>query len=540
MPNAEIKFRKESIEELQNKFDFLHTHMDALIRGLGDSTSYDTSVTTLFREFHSLKALVSYLKAEAMERTVHTFEEILSVLRYKQPPVAGELLDWLFLASDHILGWYEFIEKGNLAVEPLDAYLLNIIKTTTVTDVSGAELLKTDTVLVLSENKEFVDLCTENLRERTAAVHAAAALPIIQATLRANPIDIILCDSVFKGFEVMKLFLWIKREYPEIPVIVRRLSVLSDKKLDLMHKLDLTDYLQRDIDAEDLVLKMEVTAKSHNKAKGIKLLASPLLKKAVESLKPLPETIKKLQSFQGDPEVGIRDIIAVVSTDMALSSKLLKLVNSPGFGLHGNINSVQQAVSLLGKEKTIALSLQTFAQDSFEFDLSPYNMSSDTFFSVASKRMNLAVAWYSKVSLYETSLLSTAALIANIGQLLIVQEIKARGEATRFLKLTCDLSPAIAEIETLHTSAEDMTADILKQWGLDDKLVNLIRFANDLIHAPDEIKQLCIALYVILSTVPTQGTAAPAKKILDEMSDLLEEMNFDSALYRQAVAKVFA
>ena len=539
MSQDNLNFRKESIEEIQNRFDFLHEQIENLLNGLRDSTTYADSIAVLFREFHSLKALITYLKADAMERTVHTFEEVLSLLRYKKPPIAGELLDWLYLASDHIMGWHESIERGNFDVEPLDAYLLNVIKTTSISENTGSELLKKSRVLVITGSSEFGDFCTASLKGNVAKLAVAKSLPKIQKSLQENLPDIILCDSVIKEFEVIKLFLLLKRDYPHIPVIIRKLSILSGKKLEYMHKLGLTDFIPRDLASQDLVQKLEVTAKSHDSAKGIKLLTSPLLKEAIESLRPLPETVKEVQSFQNDPEKSIRELIQVVSKDAALSSKLLKLINSPNFGLHGNVSSIQQAVSLLGKEKTIALSLQTFAADSFEFDLSPYNMEIDTFFRVASLRMNLAVAWYSKVSLSQTSLLSTAALIANIGQLLIVHEITARGEKERFSSLSRGISPAVAEIETLHTTTTDMTADILKQWGLDDTLVNMIRFSTDLVHAPDEIKHLSIPLYVIQTTVPLLGIDRPDPKVLNEMSDLLEEMNFDSALYRQAVKKVF-
>lgn len=532
-----LKFYNESIEEMQNRFDFLAESMEKLLSDLTDPGKYGESVVTLFREFHSLKALAGYLQLKPMYRTLHTIEDILSVLRHKKPPISKELLDWMYLAADHIMGWQPQIEKGDLDVEPLDAYMLRIIKTTSTGNTTGSDALLKNSVLIVTDEPTVQKMIKKSLTKRCKKLLFSQEIKEAFNLVKEAAIDQIFCDSVMKGTEVMKLILKVKKEYPEIPIIIHKRSVLSDKKREFFQKLGINEFMDREFTPDELIQKMEIVAKSYNRDKGIKLLTCPLLKESVEALKPLPETIRKIQEFRLDPEKGIRDLTAVILKDAALSTKIIKLVNSPSFGLRGTVNSIQQAISLIGKEKTIALSLQTFANDSFESDLRAYDITIDDFHAVAAKRMSLAVAWYSKVSLYETSLLSTAALISNIGQLLIAQELKDRGIEGAFLEIVQKVSPEVAEIDILNTSTMDMTADILSQWGLDETLINTVRFSNDLVSAPDSVKHLSIPLYVINTTVPISNTKCdPA--VVDEMCDLLEEMNFDSRYYKEAVRKI--
>ena len=537
MSDETLQFKKESIGQLQDRFEFLHENMEKLLASLSNEAKYSDAVSVLFREFHTIKALVRYLEIDPMTRTIATVEDILAILRHKQPPVSKELLDWLYLINDHILEWNEKVEKGHFDVTPVDAYTLNLIRTISITDQNPVTLLKEIRLLVLSDAKETRTTIETALTGKVAAVLTAKDSDDALNVIKKESVDIIICDSVIKQCDVIKLILKIKKKYPYIPLMIHRLSVLSGKKMAYLQKLAVNDFIPRDFSDEELVQKLQKMAKSYAKNKGIKLLSSPLLKEKVEGLKPLPSTIKEIQGFKSDPESSLRDIGAVVMKDAALCSKILKLVNSATFGLSGQVSSIQQAISLLGKERTIALSLQTFAQDSFEFDLSPYQMSIDDFFSVANKRLNLAVAWYAKVSLSDTSLLSTAALIANIGQLLIVEEIKDRGLEEAFAKTVDQFSPRVAEIDFLNTTSEDMTADILGQWGVEEEMADLVRYSNDLLGAPDAIKHLAVVMYVINMTVPMDNRPCSAETVA-EMCDLLEEMNLDSKQYRNAVDKI--
>lgn len=536
---SELRFKKESIAQLQDLFEFLHDNMEKLLADLADGARCDEAVNTLFRQFHTIKALVRYLGIEPMIRTVTAMEDVLSILRYKKGPVSKELLDWMYLMSDHILEWNDAVEKGHFDVDPVDAYTLNLIRTISIADENPAELLKEMHIAVLSDAEACRDKMGSLITERVGKVTLLKKAGELPKLLDKEGVELILCDSVLGEVDIVKLILKIQKTHPHIPCIIHRLAILTPKKLEYLEKLGVTDFIPKDFTPEELLAKLQKVARSNAKNRGIRLRTCPLLKERVEALQPLPGTIKELQAFGADPESSLRDIGAVVMQDAVLSAKILKLVNSATFGLSGKVSSIQQAISLLGKERTIALSLQTFAQDSFEFDLAPYCMSSDDFFSVANRRLNLAVAWYSKVSLSETTLLSTAALIANIGQLLVVEEIRERGMEQPFSDLVMQYSPRVAEIEFLNTTTEDMTADILNQWGVEDEMADLVRYSNDLLNAPDSVKHLAVAMYVINTTVPMNNLPVSAEKI-QEMCDLLLEMNFDAKPYQKAVEKVLA
>ena len=73
------------------------------------------------------------------------------------------------------------------------------------------------------------------------------------------------------------------------------------------------------------------------------------------SVPPQPQIMVDLQMEQVMPNPDLRAIAKLISQDPGLSGTLLKVVNSPFFGLANRIASIQQAVNLLGCNTVINL-----------------------------------------------------------------------------------------------------------------------------------------------------------------------------------------
>ncbi len=73
------------------------------------------------------------------------------------------------------------------------------------------------------------------------------------------------------------------------------------------------------------------------------------------SVPPQPQIMVDLQMEQVMPDPDLKAIAKLIGQDPGLSGALLKLVNSPFFGLANRIASIQQAVNLLGCNTVINL-----------------------------------------------------------------------------------------------------------------------------------------------------------------------------------------
>lgn len=66
------------------------------------------------------------------------------------------------------------------------------------------------------------------------------------------------------------------------------------------------------------------------------------------NLPPTPELIGKLNNAARDEASSFREISKIIMNDQILTSKILKVVNSPFYGLSGEITSLPHAISIMG------------------------------------------------------------------------------------------------------------------------------------------------------------------------------------------------
>ncbi len=68
----------------------------------------------------------------------------------------------------------------------------------------------------------------------------------------------------------------------------------------------------------------------------------------INSLPTIPSTLKQISRIIGDPSISLKKIGEFISNDPALTTKVLKMVNSAFYGFPGRISSVSHATVLLG------------------------------------------------------------------------------------------------------------------------------------------------------------------------------------------------
>ena len=82
----------------------------------------------------------------------------------------------------------------------------------------------------------------------------------------------------------------------------------------------------------------------------------------IEDLPTLPSVYARVEELCEDPDVSADELARVIETDPSITMKLLKLSNSAFFGFNRQIQSVRDAISLLGNQtvKNAVLSISIF------------------------------------------------------------------------------------------------------------------------------------------------------------------------------------
>ena len=163
------------------------------------------------------------------------------------------------------------------------------------------------------------------------------------AMLQNCPVDVLVTDLRMPGMDGTALLGWVQEEHPDTVRIV--LSGYANERdaaevSGLAHRYLAKPCPWRELEA---AIKQTVAARQHLGNPEVQALVA-----GVGKLPPMPDLYQRFAQMLRSNRAGSTEIATLLEEDMALSAKLLQLVNSAFFGNARRVSSVQRAVSLLG------------------------------------------------------------------------------------------------------------------------------------------------------------------------------------------------
>jgi putative nucleotidyltransferase with HDIG domain len=153
-------------------------------------------------------------------------------------------------------------------------------------------------------------------------------------------------------------------------------------------------------------------------------------REVLQRLAPLPETVLHLLCLLDDPDARMRDISAVVARDIALAARVLRLANSPQYGLSRAIGDVTTALQVVGTEQTRQLVLASGVMDMARGGLAFYGLSDRAFRQHCEQVGTLSMFVARAVQYGDMGLAYTAGLLHDMGKIVINALAKARPDVT--------------------------------------------------------------------------------------------------------------
>ncbi|VAX28120.1 Predicted signal transduction protein [hydrothermal vent metagenome] len=83
-------------------------------------------------------------------------------------------------------------------------------------------------------------------------------------------------------------------------------------------------------------------------------------------LSSLPEIYFKINKVIDDPESSFGDVAKIISNDVSLSARLLKIVNSTFYNFPSKVDTISHAISIVGTQQLRDLALATMVLSSFK------------------------------------------------------------------------------------------------------------------------------------------------------------------------------
>jgi putative nucleotidyltransferase with HDIG domain len=196
--------------------------------------------------------------------------------------------------------------------------------------------------------------------------------------------------------------------------------------------------------------------------------------KKVNRLEPIPTVIHKVLDLADNPESSLTDLVDVVERDPAITANLLKTVNSAHMGLPVKVDSVRQAVSMLGLQQVVEMVLSQNLSGNLKRSQNGYGLAKGDLW-----RQSLAVAMVARTLARKRDLMSlpaiyTAALLKDIGKVVLNEFVADQLPAIQKFVAEKGMSFVEAEKEVLGMDHTTLGGIIAKQWHFSPHMIYMI------------------------------------------------------------------
>lgn len=196
--------------------------------------------------------------------------------------------------------------------------------------------------------------------------------------------------------------------------------------------------------------------------------------KKVKALQPIPLIVHKVLELTEDPDCSMKDLVHLVERDPSATANLLKTCNSAYLGLPVKVDSVHQAVAMIGIQKVVELIMAKGISGNLVKAQKGYQLEMGDLWkqSVASAMVARTLA--ERRELFGLPAIYTAALLKDIGKVVLHEYLENQWEkAKKFLSIKGN---SFIDFEKENAGIDHATLGgiIAKEWNFSPHMVFMI------------------------------------------------------------------
>ncbi|HXG49053.1 MAG TPA: response regulator [Methylomirabilota bacterium] len=328
------------------------------------------------------------------------------------------------------------------------------------------------TVLFVSSDPRELRAFRDGLEELRPKwrLEIAADGPNAMAWIKELALDAVVVDLLAPGYDALAILQDVAERRPE----ALRVGLTSPSQKQTLQNVaaPVHQFLCKPWDSKVLtaVLARAFAAQDYSTNQCFHRLLAGL-----HSLPVLPDTYIELERELRSEDPSLERAGEIVSQDMAVTAKLLQLVNSAYFGLGRAISSPTEAAMYLGTEtlKALVLSLQVFSQYEHLRDLGLEALWKHSWLTGTLARQ---ICEFEEAQADLKSHAFIGGLLHDLGKLVIAANHPNTYRAALDLAHRRGISFWEAEQELYHTSHAELGAYLLARWGLPAPVVEAVAF----------------------------------------------------------------
>ncbi|MHC4458540.1 MAG: HDOD domain-containing protein [Planctomycetota bacterium] len=232
---------------------------------------------------------------------------------------------------------------------------------------------------------------------------------------------------------------------------------------------------------------------------------------SIQDLPPFPETVLKAIQAMKDPEISAKKIVGIIQYDQNITASILRFANSAYFGLKKKVTSLKHAVAYLGSKTILDMLMLSGALDQYRTEFTGYGDRGKEMLKHSFSTALMCRILGEKIGLQESFTVFSAGLLHDIGKVVLSSFVEHKFEEIIHLVNDHNYSLVNAEQEVLGLDHAQVGGEILKRWGLPEKITGPVTLHHQVekadaadVHTP--LVYLADQAYIVISG--TKGTDA--------------------------------
>lgn len=199
----------------------------------------------------------------------------------------------------------------------------------------------------------------------------------------------------------------------------------------------------------------------------------------IKDLPTLPQVVAEITRLMQDPNVNAEQVSKAISMDQAISSKVLKMVNSAFYGFPGKISSISHAIVILGFNtvKNIVMMASVFEKLGNKGDLAGFEVGKLWLHSVATGVLAGCIIQETQNKKLENVFLG--GLLHDIGKVILLKYLHDEMEWILSVQKKKELLFVEAENKTIGITHADIGGWLCDTWNLPEELRACIAFHHE-------------------------------------------------------------
>lgn len=219
----------------------------------------------------------------------------------------------------------------------------------------------------------------------------------------------------------------------------------------------------------------------------------------IDSIPALPDIFKQLTDEINSSNPSMKRVGEIIAKDVGLSADILKMINSPYFGLKNQVSSPEHATKLLGLEVVKGVALSTSLVKSFALTgIDMQRVERVVEHSLITANITKLILESEKVSPLLVDMAFSAAILHDVGYLMFASSEVISEKYQGAIEISEASFRPLWEVEReiLGTTHGEVGAYLLGLWGFPDSIIEAIAFHHSPSKAAGDSSMILCALHL--------------------------------------------